>query len=140
MSGCATYQVGFGDTATSLKKFEFIPGKGSVYVCRESAVLVARGVKTEVLLDNENIGTLKQNSFVHAAVEPGKHGVLLRHDGINRGAGGFETFDIESGDIRIFWVGVTGRGWGVLTVDNFDNDTEARNCVTGAEYSVTPEH
>src|SRR5690606_40346373 len=68
----------------------------------------------------------------------GKHGVLLRHDGINRGAGGFMTFEINPGDIQIFWVGVTGNGWGVLTVDNFDSDSEARDCVEGAEYSVKP--
>src|SRR3546814_2022578 len=69
---------------------------------------------------------------------PGKHGVLLRHDGINRGAGGFMTFDINAGDIQIFWVGVTGNGWGVLTIDNFDSESEARACVPGAEYSVQP--
>src|SRR3546814_19612523 len=69
---------------------------------------------------------------------PGKHGVLLRHDGINRGAGGFMTFAINAGDIQIFWVGVTGNGWGVLTIDNFDSESEARACVQGAEYSVKP--
>ncbi|WP_407352836.1 DUF2846 domain-containing protein [Luteimonas sp. R10] len=119
-----------------LKRFEPVPGKASVYVCREPALLVARGVKTVVLIDNEPIGTLKQNSFVHTEVEPGKHGVLLRHDGINSGAGGFMTFDVESGDVRFFWVGVTGNGWGILTVDDFDSEAEARACVTGAEYSV----
>jgi|SRR5690606_2812564 len=139
LGGCATYQVGGADAAAQLKRLDPIAGKGSVYVCREPALLVARGVKTEVYVDNENIGTLKQNSFVHTAVEPGKHGVLLRHDGINRGAGGFMTFEINPGDIQIFWVGVTGNGWGVLTVDNFDSDSEARDCVEGAEYSVKPE-
>ena len=86
-SGCATYQAGSASQSDLLKRFEPIPGKGSVYVCRIPALLVARGVKTEIIIDNENIGTLKVNSFVHTAVEPGKHGVLLRHDGINRGAG-----------------------------------------------------
>lgn len=138
LGGCATYQVGGADSAAQLKRFDPLPEKGSVYVCRESALLVARGVKTEVYVDNENIGTVKQNSFVHTAVEPGKHGVLLRHDGINRGAGGFMTFDINAGDIQIFWVGVTGNGWGVLTIDNFDSESEARACVQGAEYSVKP--
>jgi hypothetical protein len=138
LSGCATYRVGKLDTATMLKRFEPIPGKASVYVCRVPAVLVARGVKTEVYIDNQNIGTLKQNSFVHTEVEPGKHGVLLRHDGMNKGTGGFETFDVNAGDVRFFWVGVTGHGWGVLTVDNFDSEADARKCVTEAEYSVAP--
>lgn len=135
-SGCATYQPGSADRGTLLKQFEPIADKASVYVCRESALFVARGVKTEVYINNENIGTLKANSFVHTAVEPGKHGVLLRHDGINRGAGGFETFEVGPGDIRFFWVGVTGNGFGVLTVDDFESEAEARDCVAGAEYSV----
>lgn len=135
-SGCATYQAGSADKSAILKRFEPIPGKGSVYVCRESALFVARGVKTEVFIDNENVGTVKVNSFVHTTVEPGKHGVLLRHDGINRGSGGFETFEIGPDEIKIFWVGVTGKGWGVLTVDHFDSEAEARECVLGAEYSV----
>lgn len=135
-SGCATYQAGSASQSDLLKRFEPIPGKGSVYVCRIPALLVARGVKTEVIIDNENIGTLKVNSFVHTAVEPGKHGVLLRHDGINRGAGGFDTFEIGAGEVQFFWVGVTGKGWGVLTVDRFDTEAEARECVLGAEYSV----
>lgn len=135
-SGCATYQAGSASQSDLLKRFEPIPGKGSVYVCRIPALLVARGVKTEVIIDNENIGTLKANSFVHTTVEPGKHGVLLRHDGINRGAGGFDTFEIGAGEIKFFWVGVTGKGWGVLTVDRFNTEAEARECVLGAEYSV----
>lgn len=135
-SGCATYQAGSASQSDLLKRFEPIPGKGSVYVCRIPALLVARGVKTEVLIDNENIGTLKANSFVHTTVEPGKHGVLLRHDGINRGAGGFDTFEIGAGEIKFFWVGVTGKGWGVLTVDRFNTEAEARECVLGAEYSI----
>ena len=136
LSGCATYQAGSVSTAEQLKRFEPVPGKASVYVCRIPAVLAARGVKTVVHLDNEAIGTLRQNSFVHTIVEPGKHGVLLRHDGMGSGSGGFEPFEVEAGEIRFFWVGVTGKGWGVLTVDNFDTVADARKCVAGAEYSV----
>jgi hypothetical protein len=135
-SGCATYQVGDADQSALLKQIQPISDKGSVYVCRESALLVARGVKTEVYVDNQNIGTLKTNSFVHTTVEPGEHGVLLRHDGVNQGSGGFMKFDVAAGDVRIFWVGVTGNGWGILTVDNFDDESEARACVVDAEYSV----
>jgi hypothetical protein len=136
VSGCATYQAGTRSVADQLKRFEPIPGKGSIYVCRVPAALVARGVKTVVHVDNEPIGTLRQNSFVHVAVEPGKHGVLLRHDGLSSGAGGFVPFEIAAGEIRYFWVGVTGKGWGVLTIDDFDSEADARRCVTGAEYSV----
>ncbi len=136
LSGCATYQAGSISTAEQLKRFEPVPGKASIYVCRIPAVLVARGVKTVVLVDNEDIGTLRQNSFVHTVVDPGKHGVLLRHDGINSGSGGFMPFEVQAGEVRYFWVGVTGKGWGVLTVDNFDTVADAQECVRGAEYSV----
>ncbi|TBV72525.1 DUF2846 domain-containing protein [Pseudoxanthomonas winnipegensis] len=136
VAGCATYNVGGASASAQLKKFEPVPGKSSLYVCREKALLVARGVKTVVLVDNEPIGALKANSFVHTDLAPGKHGVLLRHDGINAGAGGFMTIDTKPDEVRFLWVGVTGHGWGVLTVDNFDDEAKARQCVLGAEYSV----
>lgn len=136
LSGCATYQAGSVSRGDQLKRFEPVPGKASIYVCRIPAMLSARGVKTVVYVDNEAIGTLRQNSFVHTVVEPGKHGVLLRHDGMNSGAGGFMPFEAAAGEVRFFWVGVTGKGWGVLTVDNFDTEADARECVAEAEYSV----
>lgn len=136
LSACATYQPGSMNRAEDLKRFEPVPGKTSLYVCRESALLVARGVKTVVVVNNIPIGTLKTNSFVHAELEPGQQGVLLRHDGINSGSGGFMTIDTAPGEVRFLWVGVTGNGWGVLTVDDFDSVEDARKCVRGAEYSV----
>ena len=136
LSGCATYQAGSATRADELKRLEPVPGKTSLYVCRESALLVAKGVKTVVLVDNKPIGTLKANSFVHAELEPGEHGVLLRHDGVNSGSGGFMTVTTGPGEVRYLWVGVTGNGWGVLTIDDFDSEDEARKCVRGAEYSV----
>src|SRR3546814_15839775 len=48
------------------------------------------------------------------------------------------TSAINAGDIQIFLVGVTGNGWGGLTIDNFDSESDARACVQGAEYSVKP--
>lgn len=139
LTACATYQPGSVTRAEQLKRFEPVPGKTSLYVCRESALLVARGVKTVVLVNNNPIGTLKANSFVHAELEPGTQGVLLRHDGLSSGSGGFMTIDTAPGEVRYLWVGVTGNGWGVLTVDDFDTLEEAQDCVRGAEYSVLGE-
>jgi hypothetical protein len=135
-TACATYQTGAPARAAQLKQFAPIPGKTSLYVCRESALLVARGVKTAVVVNNNPIGTLKANSFVHAELEPGQQGVLLRHDGMSSGSGGFMTIDTGPGEVRYLWVGVTGNGWGVLTVDDFDSLDVAQACVRGAEYSV----
>ena len=49
------------------------------------------------------------------------------------------TVTTGPGEVRYLWVGVTGNGWGVLTVDDFDSEDEARRCVRGAEYSVLAE-
>ncbi|MGY0651349.1 hypothetical protein ACW7GZ_05665 [Luteimonas sp. A537] len=136
LSACATYQPGDASRSDHLKRFEPVAGKTSLYVCRESALLVARGVKTVVFVNNTPIGTLKTNSFVHAELEPGQQGVLLRHDGMSSGSGGFMTINTEPGEVRYLWVGVTGNGWGVLTVDDFDSLDEAQKCVRDAEYSV----
>jgi hypothetical protein len=50
---------------------------GQPNVCREQAHLVAAGVRTVVFADNEEIGTVRPNMFVHTTLEPGKHGILL---------------------------------------------------------------
>lgn len=136
LSACATYQPGSASRAENLKRLEPVPGKTSLYVCREPALLVARGVKTVVLVNNVPIGTLKTNSFVHTELEPGQQGVLLRHDGMSSGSGGFMTVDTAPGEVRVLWVGVTGNGWGVLTVDEFDTVQDGHDCVRSAEYSV----
>lgn len=136
LSACASFKEGAKDREAELRQFQPVPGKVSLYVCRESALWVAKGVSSVVFVDNEDVGTVKPNTFVHTLLEPGKHGVLLRHDGLGSGSGGFMTFDGQPGDIRFFWVGVTGKGFGTLTIDNFDSDAEARACVTGATYSV----
>lgn len=136
LAACASYQTGSAHHPDELKRLERISGKTSLSVCPESAPLVAKGVKTVVLVDHKPIGTLKANSFVHVELEPGEHGVLLRHDGINSGSGGFMTLQTAADEVRYLWVGVTGNGWGVLTIDDFDNADEAQTCVRGAEYSV----
>ena len=136
LSACASFQEGDKGREAELKKFLPIAQKTSVYVCRESALFVAKGVSSVVFIDNQAIGTVKTNTFVHTVVEPGTHGVLLRHDGLSSGSGGFMTVETKPDEVKFFWVGVTGKGFGVLTIDNFDTDAEARACVTGATYSV----
>ena len=136
LSGCATVQLGDKAREADLKKFTPIPGKVSLYVCREQAYLAAAGVRTVVLVDNEAIGTVKPNMFVYTTLEPGRHGILLRNDGLASGTGGFETFEGKANDLVFYWVGVTGNGWGVLTVDHFDSAQDAMKCVRGAAYSV----
>ena len=139
LSGCASVQYGDKTAEAELKKFSPVPGKVSLYVCREQAFLVGAGVRTVIFVDNEAIGTVKPNMFVHAILEPGKHGVLMRNDGLASGSGGFETFEGKAGDVVFYWVGVTGKGFGVLTVDHFDSKRDAMNCVSGAVYSVKAE-
>jgi hypothetical protein len=136
LGGCASFQTGDKGTEAELKKLISVPGKTSLYICRESAFLVAAGVRTRILVDNEEIGTVKPNTFVHTVVEPGKHGVLLRHDGLGSGTGGLITIDTKPNEVAFLWVGVTGKGFGVLTVDHFDTKQEAIDCVTNATYSV----
>jgi hypothetical protein len=138
-TGCASFKEGDKSQEAELRRFMPITGKVSLYVCREKALLVAKGVSSVVFVNNETVGTVKANTFVHTVLEPGKHGVLLRHDGFGGGAGGFMTFEGKADELKILWVGVTGKGFGVLTVDNFDTEAEAKACVNGATYSVKPE-
>jgi hypothetical protein len=135
-AGCASIQYGDKAVDADLKTFRPVPGKVSLYVCREKAFLAAAGVNTVVIVDNETIGTVKPNTFVHAVLDPGKHGVLLRNDGLASGTGGFMTIETKPDEVAFLWVGVTGKGFGTLTVDNFDSPKEAMACVSGATYSV----
>jgi hypothetical protein len=134
--GCASFQHGDKTVESELKKFAPVAGKTSLYVCRESALLVARGVSTRVIVDNDDIGTVKANTFVHTVLEPGKHGVLMRNDGLASGTGGLMTIETKPDEVAFLWVGVTGKGFGTLTVDYFDSKQDAMNCVTEATYAV----
>jgi len=136
ITGCASFKEGEKSKEAELRQFTPISGKVSLYVCRESALWVAKGVSSVVFVNNEDIGTVKPNTFVHTILEPGKHGVLLRHDGLGSGSGGFMTFEGKPEEVKFFWVGVTGKGFGVLTIDNFESESEAKACVAGATYSV----
>ncbi len=136
VTACASFKEGDKDTEAQLRKFNAVPGRVGLYVCRENASWAGAGVSSVVFLDNQEIGTLKPNTFVYAVVEEGKHTVALKHDGIAPNWGGAMEIRVESGEVKIMWVGVTGKGHGVLTIDEFDSDTDARSCVAGAKYSV----
>jgi hypothetical protein len=41
LSDCATYRAGSASTPNPLKRFEPMPGKASIYVCRIPAMLSA---------------------------------------------------------------------------------------------------
>ncbi len=134
LSGCATVSYGDKETQAKLQKLTPIPGKTSLYVCREMAAFVGAGNRTTVFVDKQPIGTLKPNNFAHAAIEPGAHEVFIRRS--PGGDSGVLKITSQPGEITVLWVGMTGGGFGTLTVDNFANKSEGENCVKGAEYAV----
>ncbi|MGY0195175.1 DUF2846 domain-containing protein [Leptothrix sp. BB-4] len=136
LSGCASIQYGDKAVAKDLKAYQPVPGKTSLYVCREKAMLVAAGVKSVVLVDGRDIGTVKPNTFVHTVIEPGAHKVQMKNDGI---AGVYNpAIDIETkaGELAYLWMGVNGGGFGTYTIDHFQSERQARDCVDGADYAV----
>lgn len=132
--GCATVQYGDKEAEANLRKLEPIPGKASLYVCREAAVLVGAGNRTTVMVNDQPIGTLKPNNFAHAAIEPGTYGVKIKRN--PGGDSGTLTLTVGAGEVPIIWVGMTGAGFGVLTLDHFSSRSEAEQCVKGADYAV----
>jgi hypothetical protein len=112
LSGCATVQYGTKEAEAKLRELLSIPGKTSLYVCREAALLFGAGNRTTAVVDNQPIGTLKPNTFAHAVVEPGSHDIhVVRSPG---GRSGTLTIDSKAGEVVIVWVGMTGAGFGVL--------------------------
>jgi hypothetical protein len=134
--GCASVKLGDKGREAELKRLQPVPGMVSLYVCREKALLVAAGVKTTVMVDNQPIGTLSPNNFAHAVLQAGRHDVYVRRVALGSSDSGKLTIDGKPGDVEILWVGVTGGGLGVLTIDRFDDRSAAVRCVQGAEYAV----
>ena len=131
---CATVQVGPKDVEADLKGLQPVPGKVSLYVCREKAAFSGAGNRTTVIVDSKDIGTLAPNAFAHTVLEPGSHNIYLDlHPG---GKSGTLTIQTQAGEVPIVWAGVTGHGWGVLTVDEFPNRPDAEACIRDATYAV----
>jgi hypothetical protein len=135
LSGCASMKYGDKSAEDNLKRFQSVPGKVSLYVCRENALFVAAGVRSEVIVDNDPIGTLKPNTFAHVVLDPGKHDVFLKNDGIAFNSGHI-SIEPKADDVAFLWVGMTGHGFGTLTIDFFDDIQNAKNCVNAAKYSI----
>ena len=134
IAGCANVKYGDKDTEAKLRELQPVSGKTSLYVCRENAVFSGAGNRTTAIVDNKPIGTLKPNNFAHTVVEPGQHDIYVKRN--PGGDSGTLTIRTLADEVSIIWVGMTGGGFGVLTVDNFTNRNEAERCVKGAEYAV----
>lgn len=132
--GCTTVKYGDKETEANLRKLTPIPAKASLYVCREAAVLVGAGNRTTVLVNDQPIGTLKPNNFAHTVVDPGTLGIKVKRN--PGGESGVLTIPASAGEVPIVWVGMTGGGFGVMTVDHFSSRAEAEQCVKGAAYAV----
>ena len=137
LTGCASVQYGSKDVEADLKKLVPVPGKTSLYVCRESAVFMGAGNRTTAIVNNRPIGTLKPNNFAHTIVEPGTQEVFIKRN--PGGDSGVLKLNTSAGEVAFVWVGMTGGGLGVLTVDQFSSRSEAENCIKGAEYAVVAE-
>ena len=137
ISGCATVTYGDKSAEATLREMQPVPGKVSLYVCREKAAFVGAGNRTTAVVDNKPIGTLKPNNFAHVVVDPGPHNVYIEHN--PGGKSGVLTVDTRADEVPIIWVGMTGHGWGVLTVDHFKSRSEAESCVRQAQYAIPTE-
>ena len=135
LSGCASVQYGDKSTEDNLKRFQPVSGKASLYVCRENSLFVANGARSVVIVDNQAIGTLKPNTFAHIILDPGKHDIFLRNSALVFNSGHI-FIEPKADDVAFLWVGVTGHGFGTLTIDFFDNTQDAKNCVSEAKYSI----
>lgn len=136
LTGCASVQLGDKSVEADLKQFKPIPGKTSLYICRENAVFVGAGINTTIFLNGEDIGTVKPNSFVHAPVIPGKQAIQMKNDGIASVYNPSMTVETKPDELSFLWIGVTGNGWGTYTIDNFVNQQLGMDCVSKASYSV----
>jgi hypothetical protein len=52
---------------------------------------------------------------------------------------GFNQQFPKAGEVAYVWAGMTGGGFGTLTVDFFRSTSDAQKCVSGAEYAIKAE-
>jgi hypothetical protein len=135
--GCATVKYGDKNAEARLRELQPVPDKTSLYVCREAAAFMGAGNRATAVVDSRAIGTLKPNNFAHAIVEPGSHDIYIKRN--PGGDSGTLTIRTQAGEVVVVWVGMTGGGFGVLTVDNFSSKSEGERCVKSAEYAVVAE-
>jgi hypothetical protein len=137
LGACAAVSYGDKESEARLRALQPIAGKTSLYACRETAAFSGAGNRTTVIVNGRAIGTLKPNNFAHTTVEAGLQDIYLR---LNPGGdSGILTLRTQPGEVAIVWVGVTGAGFGTLTVDNFSSRSAAERCVKGAAYAVPAE-
>lgn len=134
LSGCAAVKYGDKDVEAKLQELQPIPGKTSLYVCREAAVFAGAGNLATAVVNGHPIGTLKPNNFAHTVVDAGSHDIHVKRN--PGGDSGTLKIQTQIGEVVIVWVGMTGSGFGVLTVDHFSTKGDAEQCVRGAEYAV----
>jgi len=134
LAGCATVQYGPKEVEANLRKLNSVPGKTSLYVCREAAVLFGAGNRTTAVVNGQPIGTLKPSNFAHVVVEPGSQEIYVKRN--PGGDSGVLKIASQPGEVVVIWVGMTGGGFGTLTVDQFSTKSEAENCVKNAEYAI----
>ena len=135
LTGCATVKLGDADTESRLKKLDPVPNAVNLYVCRESG-FAGGGVRTVVFINKKPIGTLKPKMFAQTIVEPGTHEIYLERDGVYGGKSGTLKVEAKAGEVVIIWAGMTGFGFGTLTVDKFADTKTAQECVKSSTYSV----
>lgn len=137
LAGCATVKYGDKSAEARLRELQPVPDKVSLYVCREAAAFMGAGNRATAIVDGRAIGTLKPNNFAHAVVEPGAHDIHIKRN--PGGDSGRLTIRARAAEVVVVWVGMTGGGFGVLTVDNFSSRSEGERCVKSAEYAVAAE-
>ena len=138
LNGCASVKYGEKTIEQELKLLKPVPGKVSLYVCRENAVFFGAGARTTVYVNKVAIGTLKPNNFSHVTLPPGRHEIYLDRGALNSNSGVL-TIEGKEGEVAFVWAGMTGGGFGTLTVDYFSSNREAAQCVQAAEYAVRSE-
>jgi hypothetical protein len=137
LAGCATAKFGDKAVEASLKSFQPIPDKVSLYVCRVDA-FSGGGVGTEAFVNGQSIGALKPRTFAHTGLPAGNISVFLRRNGIGVHSGDSGSLELagKAGEVLIVWAGPAGAFIAPLTVDRFPTQAEAESCVKDASYAV----
>jgi hypothetical protein len=138
LAGCAAAPA--PDTGPQGPALDFTPvaGKARLYVCREKAAYQSGAIESIVTVDGKPVGNIRASTVVHTLVEPGRHEILLRNvEATSNIRPPRTTINASAGELVFLWVGVTGRGWGLYSIDGFRDTASAQACVRDAQVRVS---
>ena len=104
LTACASVPMGTPSQDAALKKFEPVEGKAAVYIYRNE--MFAYGVRMDVLVNGEDIGTTAALSYIYTTLPPGQHKISSKAEDNTS-----IRLNAEAGKVYYVWQEAVSGSW-----------------------------